>query len=129
MANFSRLSNQILVHYKNFLGQYAEAPELICKKHATSPWIGMISRSAELLVRPRPKMLDLILLPGMDGTGLLFAEFVQALGDRHSTDVIEYPNDMSLDTPSWRIWFVGGCLRIGRLCFWLNRFPDPLLFQ
>ena len=57
----------------------------------------MISGSAELLVRFRPKMFDLILLPGMDGTGLLFAGFVQALGDRHSTDVIEYPNDMSLD--------------------------------
>jgi pimeloyl-[acyl-carrier protein] methyl ester esterase len=33
----------------------------------------------------------LVLLPGLDGTGKLFAEFVQALGSRVETQIVGYP--------------------------------------
>lgn len=35
----------------------------------------------------------LVLLPGMDGTGKLFQEFVAALGPRVESQIIEYPSD------------------------------------
>jgi pimeloyl-[acyl-carrier protein] methyl ester esterase len=35
--------------------------------------------------------MHLILLPGMDGTGLLFQPLLQALGDRYSASVVAYP--------------------------------------
>lgn len=38
-------------------------------------------------------MLALILLPGMDGTGDLFAPFIQALGPAHQVHVVRYPTD------------------------------------
>ena len=38
----------------------------------------------------------LVLLPGMDGTGELFAPFVEALGPSTDTHVIRYPADPSL---------------------------------
>ena len=40
----------------------------------------------------------LVLLPGMDGTGELFAPLVQALNPAVSTIVVRYP-DESLDYP------------------------------
>lgn len=36
-------------------------------------------------------MPSLVLLPGMDGTGMLFAPFVQALGDRMAVHIVRYP--------------------------------------
>ena len=38
----------------------------------------------------------LVLLPGMDGTGTLFADFVHALSDRFETEVVRYPSDKCL---------------------------------
>ena len=40
--------------------------------------------------------MKLVLLPGMDGTGRLFADFVAALGDGFHTVVVSYPRDRSL---------------------------------
>src|SRR5687768_1455482 len=37
--------------------------------------------------------MTLVLLPGMDGTGLLFADFVAALGAQVETQVLRYPPD------------------------------------
>jgi pimeloyl-[acyl-carrier protein] methyl ester esterase len=42
---------------------------------------------------PLPK---LILLPGMDGTGKLFTDFVEALPDTFETEVLRYPTDRCL---------------------------------
>jgi pimeloyl-[acyl-carrier protein] methyl ester esterase len=41
--------------------------------------------------------LTLVLLPGMDGTGELFADFVDALGDAALPLVVAYPPDLALD--------------------------------
>lgn len=41
--------------------------------------------------------LTLVLLPGMDGTGELFAAFIQALGDAALPLVVRYPTDQPLD--------------------------------
>jgi len=41
-------------------------------------------------------MITLVLLPGMDGTGLLFSDFISALGPEFTTHVVSYPNDPSL---------------------------------
>lgn len=41
-------------------------------------------------------MITLVLLPGMDGTGRLFADFIDALGPEFETSVVTYPADPSL---------------------------------
>jgi hypothetical protein len=41
-------------------------------------------------------MITLVLLPGMDGSGLLFADFISALGPEFRTQVVTYPDDPSL---------------------------------
>ncbi len=41
-------------------------------------------------------MPTLVLLPGMDGTGELFAPFLEALGDQFKTQVVRYPTDQEL---------------------------------
>src|SRR5882724_3945896 len=38
----------------------------------------------------------LVLLPGLDGTGKLFADFIKVLGSRVSTMVVAYPSDHPL---------------------------------
>ena len=40
--------------------------------------------------------LTLILLPGMDGSGQLFAPFIAALGDGFNVKVVRYPVDLPL---------------------------------
>lgn len=42
-------------------------------------------------------MLTLVLLPGMDGSGALFAPFIAALGGALATRVVAYPPDQRLD--------------------------------
>jgi pimeloyl-ACP methyl ester carboxylesterase len=41
-------------------------------------------------------MLKLVLLPGMDGTGELFADFVSALPDKFETMTVRYPTERCL---------------------------------
>lgn len=40
--------------------------------------------------------VKLVLLPGMDGTGDLFADFVQALPNEFETEIVRYPTDFFL---------------------------------
>lgn len=42
-------------------------------------------------------MVTLVLLPGLDGTGLLFADFAAAFGPAVETIVVTYPPDLPLD--------------------------------
>lgn len=42
-------------------------------------------------------MMTLVLLPGMDGSGDLFADFIAALGPEIETIVVSYPADQVLD--------------------------------
>lgn len=42
----------------------------------------------------------LVLLPGMDGTGELFAPFVTALGNGFPTTILDYPKNEALDYPA-----------------------------
>ncbi len=41
-------------------------------------------------------MITLVLLPGMDGTGVFFGDFVAALGPQFKPVVVAYPNDPAL---------------------------------
>jgi pimeloyl-[acyl-carrier protein] methyl ester esterase len=41
-------------------------------------------------------MITLVLLPGLDGTGLLFSDFVSALGPEFESIVVRYPTDQRL---------------------------------
>lgn len=41
--------------------------------------------------------ITLVLLPGMDGSGALFADFIRALGDSVVPQVVSYPVDQALD--------------------------------
>jgi pimeloyl-[acyl-carrier protein] methyl ester esterase len=43
------------------------------------------------------EMITIVLLPGMDGTGLLFADFVSALGKDCLPIVVSYPVDQKFD--------------------------------
>jgi pimeloyl-ACP methyl ester carboxylesterase len=45
-------------------------------------------------------MTALVLLPGMDGTGMLFREFVAALGPSAEVTVVSYPPDKALGYPA-----------------------------
>ena len=40
----------------------------------------------------------LLLLPGLDGTGRLFAPFIECLGDDVAVEVVDYPRDRVLDS-------------------------------
>ncbi len=42
-------------------------------------------------------MVSVVLLPGMDGGGALFAEFIEALGSEFAPIVVSYPCDVPLD--------------------------------
>lgn len=42
-------------------------------------------------------MTCLVLLPGMDGTGSLFSDFVAALGELVKPVVVDYPLEQVLD--------------------------------
>ena len=42
-------------------------------------------------------MVTLVLLPGMDGTGLLFSDFIAAMGSDVEIIVVTYPTDIILD--------------------------------
>jgi pimeloyl-ACP methyl ester carboxylesterase len=48
--------------------------------------------------------LILVLLPGLDGTGTLFAPFIQALGPHVPTRVLAYPADRFLGYPELLAW-------------------------
>jgi pimeloyl-ACP methyl ester carboxylesterase len=48
------------------------------------------------LMADAPSLPTLVLLPGLDGTGKLFTEFVKVLGSRVSTIVVSYPLDQPL---------------------------------
>jgi pimeloyl-[acyl-carrier protein] methyl ester esterase len=49
--------------------------------------------------RHEKRTLKLILLPGMDGTGLLFADFLTALPQWIEPEVQRYPTDVPLSLP------------------------------
>lgn len=44
-------------------------------------------------------MLTLVLLPGLDGSGTLFDDFVEALGPEHQITIVRYPPDESFGYP------------------------------
>lgn len=50
--------------------------------------------------------ITLVLLPGMDGSGTLFAPFIMALGNAFNTVVVRYPPD--------RAWDYSACLALAR---------------
>lgn len=43
--------------------------------------------------------MKIVLLPGMDGTGDLFADFVKALPDEFETEIVRHPTDVFLSYP------------------------------
>lgn len=49
-------------------------------------------------------MLTLVLLPGMDGTGLLFEPFIHALGNAATVRVIAYPVDQPMGYEALRLF-------------------------
>ena len=52
--------------------------------------------SALILVRPQLSIAAVVLLPGMDGSGLLFADFAVALAPEIATIVVSYPTDAAI---------------------------------
>lgn len=48
----------------------------------------------------KPEKITIVLLPGMDGTGLLFESFVAALSPEFDTIVVRYPGDEPLGYPA-----------------------------
>jgi hypothetical protein len=43
-----------------------------------------------------PSLPSLVLLPGLDGTGKLFSEFVRAMGSEIDAQIVAYPKDEPL---------------------------------
>ena len=57
----------------------------------------VVRRSARALnANVRPDMITLVLLPGLDGTGRLFDDFVAAFGPEVQTIVVSYPPEKPL---------------------------------
>jgi pimeloyl-ACP methyl ester carboxylesterase len=49
-------------------------------------------------------MTAIVLLPGLDGSGTLFADFIAALGKEFSPIVVSYPNDQDLNYQALEEW-------------------------
>jgi pimeloyl-[acyl-carrier protein] methyl ester esterase len=53
-----------------------------------------------ILLKVTPSSLTLVLLPGMDGTGVLFNSFIAELGEDFTLNVVRYPDDRRLAYPA-----------------------------
>ena len=72
---------------------------------------------------PESRMTALVLLPGMDGTGDLFAPLLSALSPALRTIVVRYPATGRWAMPNWRR--TRARPRTSLSCCWANRSPAP----
>jgi pimeloyl-[acyl-carrier protein] methyl ester esterase len=71
-------------------------------------------------------MLTLVLLPGMDGTGTLFAPFVAALGEAMPIQIVRYPLTPSLDYAGLEAFAQGTLPSDGPLVLLGESFSGPI---
>jgi len=68
----------------------------------------------------------LVLLPGMDGTGLLFAPFIAALQGACEVVALAYPNDRPLGYDALRDWALAALPAVGPLVLLGESFSGPV---
>jgi len=71
---------------------------------------------------------ELVLLPGMDGTGILFKPFIDALSSSINTTVIDYPTDKKLSYPQL-LTYVKTKLPDRRFVLLAESYSGPIAFQ
>ncbi len=71
----------------------------------------------------------LVLLPGMDGTGELFREFVDALPREFGPIIVRYPADRRLTYPGLLQWIQAACPQTGRFVLVAESYSTPLAIQ
>jgi pimeloyl-[acyl-carrier protein] methyl ester esterase len=69
---------------------------------------------------------NLVLLPGLDGTGKLFADFIRALPQNLRAVVVAYPTDQFLSYPELLDLVRGACLHAERFVLLAESFSTPL---
>jgi len=74
-------------------------------------------------------MLTLILLPGMDGTGVFFADFAAAMPTELKPLVVAYPNDPKLGYPELEALARAALPRDQLFILLGESFSGPLLFR
>jgi pimeloyl-[acyl-carrier protein] methyl ester esterase len=70
--------------------------------------------------------LKLVLLPGMDGTGELFSEFVAALDGRFETEMVRYPTERRLSYSELEGFVRAACPISGPFMLVAESFSTPL---
>jgi len=78
---------------------------------------------SDLLVR------KLVLLPGMDGTGTLFAPFIEALPSGFEAVPVSYPNDRPLSNPELKDHILARLPKNEPLALLAESFSTPLAVQ
>lgn len=68
----------------------------------------------------------LVLLPGMDGTGELFAPLIEALGDRVNVQVVRYPTDVPLGYPELEVFTRERLPKEGNFTLLAESFSGPI---
>ena len=70
----------------------------------------------------------LVLLPGLDGTGKLFADFLKAIGLKLSAQVVPYPSDVPLGYDELELLVRAGLPVRDPSSSWVNPFRGPWPF-
>lgn len=74
-------------------------------------------------------MLTLVLLPGMDGTGLLFKPFIRALGAAATVRVIAYPVDQPMGYEELRLFVESALPEDAPFVLLAESFAGPIAIQ
>lgn len=74
-------------------------------------------------------MIRAIILPGMDGTGDLLAEFAAALAPELETTVVPYPKDVVLDYAALTAWVADALPREGSFLLIAESFSGPIAIE
>ncbi len=79
-----------------------------------------------MAVSTQTQRLKLVLLPGMDGTGELFAEFVAALAGEFETETVRYPTERCLSYAELENFVRAACPISGPFLLLAESFSTPL---
>jgi len=82
-----------------------------------------------MAVSTQTQRLKLVLLPGMDGTGELFSEFVAALAGEFETATVRYPAEQCLSYAELEDFVRAACPISGPFLLLAESFSTPLAIQ
>jgi pimeloyl-ACP methyl ester carboxylesterase len=97
---------------------------------ATTSWrCSIIQGDSAIFVGMVPPALKLVLLPGMDGTGSLFADFVDALPKSFNAVTVRYPTEQCLSYSDLEDLVRAACPISGPFVLLAESFSTPLAIK